>query len=180
MRQAAHRSIFAEDPAGNIHHSDSFHYLYLKTDTMSCVSALYHIVINTYNRSFNIQLEHADDLYAYISGIVRTYNSKMLAINGTSNHIHMLVDLHPSACLSELMRDIKQSSNIWMKQSGKFPKFSRWGREYFAFTCSQREAQHVKQYITNQREHHGCLDFDDEIRRIVERNCRNWNDNLLS
>ena len=80
----------------------------------------------------------------------------------------------------DVMRDIKRESSKWMKDSGLFPAFEGWGKEYFAFTCSQREAPHVKQYITNQREHHGCLDFDDEIRRIVERNCRNWNDNLLS
>lgn len=147
---------------------------------MSFVSALYHIVINTRNRSFNLQLEHRDELYRYITGIVNNYNCKMIRINGTTNHIHMLVELHQSMNLADLMRNIKQSSSMWMKNNPNFSKFNGWGREYFAFTCSWREAPAVKNYIDSQLEHHGFVAFEDEIERITTRNGGQWRKEMLT
>ena len=50
-----------------------------------------------------------------------------------------------------------------MKRDDRFRKFSRWGKEYFAFSCSARELNAVKGYISGQREHHGLVSFEDEI-----------------
>ena len=147
---------------------------------MSHVSALYHVVINTYNRSYNLSLEHRDDLYRYMTGIVKNHKSEMLCINGTANHIHMLINLHQSECLSNLMRDLKQSSSLWMKSNPNFRKFNGWGREYFAFTCSYREAPAVKHYIGSQLEHHGYVSFEAEIERVMSRNGGEWNENMLT
>lgn len=147
---------------------------------MSTVSSLYHIVINTYNRCANLRLELANELYAYIGGIIRHTRSTPIIINGTRNHIHILLDLHPSISLSEMMRQIKQTSSQWMGSDIRFSKFAGWGKEYFAFSCSQKEAPHVKAYIANQRTHHNEISFEEEIKRITERNGHKWDDRKLS
>ncbi len=36
--------------------------------------------------------------------------SAVTAINGIENHIHLLINLHPSVRLSDLVRDIKLST----------------------------------------------------------------------
>ena len=147
---------------------------------MSHVSAYYHIVINTYNRAANLSIDFSEDLYKYICGIAGQYHCPILAINGTRNHIHFLLDLHPSCSLSEVMREIKRGTSVWMKRDDRFRKFSRWGKEYFAFSCSARELNAVKGYISGQREHHGLVSFEDEIERVVLRNGGEWNDRMLS
>ncbi len=50
------------------------------------------------------------------------------------DHIHIMSDLHPSVSLSDYIKDIKVASNVWMKESGKFPAFEGWQDGYGAFT----------------------------------------------
>ncbi len=48
------------------------------------------------------------------------------------DHLHILCDLHPTIALADYMRDIKTSSSIWLKQSGKFSDFKGWADGYAA------------------------------------------------
>nr|WP_317038929.1 transposase [Roseivirga echinicomitans] len=52
-----------------------------------------------------------DDLYKYITGIVQNKEQKMVAINGMPDHIHFLIGMTPSCCLSDLVREVKKASN---------------------------------------------------------------------
>ena len=58
------------------------------------------------------------ELYKYISGIVRNKNQKMLAINGMPDHIHFFIGMKPSCGLSDLVREIKKSSNDFVLKRG--------------------------------------------------------------
>ncbi len=141
---------------------------------MSFVCALYHIVINTYNRAHNIPLEYSDELYSYLNGIIKNHKSECKGINGTVNHIHILVALHPSVALSDLMRELKRSASLWMKSNPHFKKFGGWGSEYFATTFAHRDLGALRKYVDDQREHHKCFDFNDELRRIVSAYGGEW------
>ena len=46
----------------------------------------------------------------------------MLAINGMPDHIHILIGMKPSCCLSDLVREIKKSSKIFVKEK-EFSKY---------------------------------------------------------
>lgn len=48
-----------------------------------------------------------NDLYKYISGIIKNNNHKLLAINSVSDHVHILVGIRPAQSISELMKSIK-------------------------------------------------------------------------
>ena len=68
--------------------------------------------------------------------------STLFAINGIENHIHLLINLHPSVRLSDLVRDIKLSTSQWIKQNRDlFPQFAGWGKEYGAFTYALRDKE---------------------------------------
>ena len=60
-------------------------------------------------------------------------------INGTGNHIHILSDLHPTVCLADLIKDIKTASNLWMKETGNYPKFESWAEGYCGLTYSYND-----------------------------------------
>jgi putative transposase len=57
-----------------------------------------------------------EELHKYITGIVRNKEQKMLAINGMPDHIHFLIGMKPSCCLSDLVREVKKSSNDFIKE----------------------------------------------------------------
>lgn len=101
-------------------------------------------------------------------------------MNGISNHIHMLIDLHQSIALSDLMLEIKRESSRWMKQSGLFPHFDGWGREYAAFSCSYREKDGVIEYIKSQEVHHQVTPFEDELHKLYDETGQEWNEYALT
>ena len=147
---------------------------------MSKTISLHHIVINTKNRQMTIPCEHAEDMYRFITSIVKRNGCFLCRIGGIENHIHLLVDLAPTVSLSHLLWDIKRSSSDWAKKSGLFPDFIGWGKEYGAFSISNSHREAVINYIKGQREHHQRVGFDQEYHRLVERNGVEWDDRSLT
>lgn len=128
----------------------------------------YQIVFSTKHRKPVLNIEHEDELYKYIWGIVKNKNCKLYRINGMPDHIHLFTDLHPSVSLSSFVKDIKVSSNLWIKQSGLFPDFEEWQSGYGAFTYSEREKDVIINYIKNQKEHHKTESFEDEYKNLLK------------
>lgn len=128
----------------------------------------YQIVFSTKHRMPVLNIEYEDYLYRYIGGIVKNKNCKLYKINGMPDHIHLFTDLHPSVSLSSLVKDIKVSSNLWIKQSGLFPDFEEWQTGYGAFTYSEREKEMIINYIENQKEHHQNASFEAEYKDLLK------------
>lgn len=133
---------------------------------MSKVKALYHVVFCTKHRQHSINPLHKEDLYRFIWKEITENKSRLLRVGGVENHVHMLIDLHPSVALSDLIQKIKSHSSIWMKTSGKYPKFLGWASEYYGCTISPEQQNVVIEYIKNQVAHHKGVDFDSELRNI--------------
>ncbi len=147
---------------------------------MSKVSNPIHAVINTYGRRMTICNHNREALYRFIWSVLKSHGCYLYRIGGIANHVHILFDLNPNVALSDMMRDIKKESSAWMKQSGLFPDFDRWGKEYFAFGRDRERMHHVIEYIKSQQEHHGRLSFEDEMREWFGREGIKWNDRLLN
>lgn len=120
------------------------------------------IVFAVEHRDSLISSEWEDELYKYITGIVQNKGQKMLAINGMPDHIHIFIGMKPSCCLSDLVREIKKSSNEFIKEK-KFSKFKfNWQEGYGAFSYSHSAIDNVVKYVMNQKEHHKKQSFKEE------------------
>ena len=129
---------------------------------------LYHLVFRTKNSTPSIARDHAEQLFSYISGIIRNKNSHLYIVNGTENHLHILTDLHPSMALADFMRELKASTSKWVKEKGIFPLFDGWAEGYGSFTCSYYDLGELLEYIRNQEEHHKKKSFEDEYRNLIQ------------
>jgi REP element-mobilizing transposase RayT len=114
-----------------------------------------------------IKQDHVNELYGYISGIIKNKNSHLYRINGIENHLHILTDMHPSIAPADFMREIKASSSLWMKNSTLFPLFIGWEEGYGSFTCSYKDLSNLIEYIKSQEEHHKKVTFEEEYRKIL-------------
>ena len=103
-----------------------------------------------------------EELYKYITGIVQNKGQKMLAINGMSDHIHLLIGMRPSCNLSDLVREIKKSSNGFINEKKFCPLKFEWQEGYGAFSYSHSALDNVIGYIANQKEHHHKRSFREE------------------
>lgn len=120
------------------------------------------IVFAVEHRESLIMQEWEAELYKYITGIVQNKGQKMLAINGMPDHIHIFIGMKPSCCLSDLVREIKKSSNDFIKEK-KFSKFKfNWQEGYGTFSYSHSAIDNVVKYIMNQKEHHKKKTFREE------------------
>ena len=103
-----------------------------------------------------------EELYQYISGIIKAHNHKLLAINGMPDHLHILVGMRPSQSVSDLMQDIKANSSKWINEK-KFLKVKfEWQEGYGAFSYSKSHVQNVIKYIQNQEKRHQVKTFNEE------------------
>jgi len=129
---------------------------------------LYHLIFRTKDGNKTLVPEHSRELYAYMLGIIKNKNCFLYRINGMEDHIHILCDLHPTIALADYVRDIKTSSSIWLKQSGKFSDFIGWADGYAALTYAWKDKEMIVNYIKNQQEHHKIESFNDELRRLLK------------
>ncbi|SOD14106.1 IS200/IS605 family transposase [Pedobacter xixiisoli] len=125
------------------------------------------IVFAVKGRSSLIMPSWEEDLYKYISGIVKNKEQKMLAINGMPDHIHLLIGMKPSCCLSDLVREIKKSSNEFINEK-KYSSFKfLWQEGYGAFSYNHSSLDDVIAYINNQKEHHRKKTFKQEYKEFL-------------
>src|SRR5690606_727608 len=94
----------------------------------SSVKNYMHIIFCTKKRATPIHSEIENRLHSYIVGISQRNKVPILKINGTDDHIHILLNLHPSIALANLIREFKSYSTAWMKKNG-YPHFS-WQKGY--------------------------------------------------
>ena len=130
---------------------------------MSKTSCYFHIVFGTKFRQKTIFPDRKSRLYQYIASIIKNKKSELIIINGVENHIHILMNLHPTVALADMVRDIKSNSSKMIQQTFCLPMFEGWAKEYFASSVSPAHVDAVKTYIENQEAHHKTKEFESEI-----------------
>jgi putative transposase len=122
---------------------------------------LTHVVFSTKDRAPSIVREVKLELHAYLGGLTRELKGKAYGINGTSDHVHMLISLPANVSISEAMRFIKSNSSGWVND--KWRKAFAWQLGYGAFSVSKSNMPAVLKYIAQQEAHHRRISFKDEF-----------------
>lgn len=137
------------------------------------------VVFAVKGRNNLIHKSWEEELYKYITGIVQNNEQKMLAIYGMPDHIHLLIGMKPSCCLSDLVREIKKSSNTFIKEK-KFVKSKfEWQSGFGAFSYSYSALDNVIKYILNQKEHHKKKTFKEEYIEFLQKFSVEYKDEYL-
>ncbi len=83
------------------------------------VSLMVHVIFSTKNREPLLTPEIEPELFAYIGGILKNNESRLLDAGGTSDHLHLLISQSKNLSLSSLMKDVKKDSSSWIKTKGR-------------------------------------------------------------
>jgi len=134
----------------------------------SLASILVHVVFSTKHRQPLIKPEIEDELFAYMASIWRAHESPAIAINGTEDHVHMLISLSRKVALSDVIEEVKKSSSKWIKTKGSEYKNFYWQNGFGAFSIGQSGVEALKKYIAIQKEHHKKKTFQDEFRAFLK------------
>ena len=82
------------------------------------VSLMVHVIFSTKNREPIITPDIEPELFAYMGGILKHQESRLLDAGGTSDHVHLLISQSKNVSLSSLMKDVKKDSSSWIKTKG--------------------------------------------------------------
>jgi REP element-mobilizing transposase RayT len=130
----------------------------------------YHVIFATKNREPCIGGDWRGDLHAYVGGILKGMEAHPLGVGGVADHVHVLVSMRPTVCLSDCVRELKKSATAWVRE--RYPQFQRrfqWQEGYSAFTVSASAREPVRRYIERQEEHHRKKTFSEELQEFLER-----------
>ena len=136
--------------------------------SQSLSSVLIHLIFSTKNREPFITPEIEPELHPYMATILREVKSPSLAINGTSDHIHILFSLGRVITIADVVEEVKTNSSKWIKTKGAEFRNFHWQRGYGAFSIGQSSVPSLKRYIKNQKEHHRRVTFQEEYQKFLK------------
>lgn len=128
---------------------------------------IYQIVFGTKYRTPCMLKDGREELFKYISGIIMNKQCFLYRINGVEDHLHIVTSLHPSVSLASLVKDIKVSSSIYIKERKLFKDFTNWQGGYGAFTYSIKERDRLIAYVNRQEEHHRKKTYIEEYQELL-------------
>jgi putative transposase len=127
-----------------------------------------HTILKTNDGSITIQPELESLLYLEIEKRLIEQGCEVAAVNGDSDHVHLLFTLNPLLPLHEVIRFIQGVSQQWYHthdfQSGWF-KF-QWQEGYCAYSVSESAVEKVQFYIQEQKILHTHLSYLEEISQL--------------
>ena len=122
--------------------------------------------------------EWEDRLHEYLGGAVHGLGGVPLGVGGVADHVHLLVSLKPTHCLSDFMRELKKASTSWVREMFKQPQF-QWQEGYAAFSVSASSHDSVRDYIANQEAHHRHQTFREELTTVLQKSGIDYDERYL-
>ncbi|NQT77459.1 MAG: IS200/IS605 family transposase [Bacteroidetes bacterium] len=128
-----------------------------------------HIIFVVKFRKSQIDPSWEEELNKYITGVITNRGSKLFAIGGMPDHLHIFIDLHPSSSLSDLIRDVKSCSTKWINKKNHNSSRFQWQPGFAAFSYAKSQLDIVVKYIHRQKDHHRAKSFKHEYHQFLDR-----------
>ena len=127
-----------------------------------------HIVFAVKNREALLHQSWRQEVFKYMAGTLKAKGHYPLAVNGYHDHVHLFFDYNCKELIEDLVREIKKSSNLFIKDKG-FTKFKfEWQSGFGVFSQGYRERDFIIKYIINQEEHHRNRTFRQEYLALLK------------
>jgi REP element-mobilizing transposase RayT len=126
------------------------------------------MIFSTKARQPQIGQDFRADLHAYLGGIVREMQGAALIVNGTADHVHLLLRIRPAQSVADAARVTKANSSRWVR--GKWSPHFAWQTGYGAFSVSESNTAAVTKYIAAQEDHHKKRSFQEEFVVFLKKN----------
>ena len=128
-----------------------------------------HIVFSTKDRRpFLLDAGLREETHRYLGGAAKALDCHPLIVGGISDHVHLLVQLGKTVSQSDLVKEIKRVSSVWIKQRDPRLGDFAWQGGYGAFSVDQTSLERVRRYIATQEQHHKVVTFKEEFLALLK------------
>ncbi len=122
-----------------------------------------HVIWSVKHREMLLTKPVRMKLYEYMLQNAKTKGIHLLALNGVEDHVHCLLQLHPTQNVSAIVQLLKGGSAFWFNQNKLIAADLKWQDGYAAYSVSPSAVEKVIKYIDQQEEHHRTKSLDDEL-----------------
>jgi REP element-mobilizing transposase RayT len=130
---------------------------------------LFHCVFSTKERRPFLTADVRERLWPYLGGIARENKMKALTVNGTADHVHMLLSLPTTLTVAKAIQTIKAASSRWVSVTFPGQKHFEWQEGYGAFSIGVSQVDATIRYIAGQKEHHRQKSFQEEFLEFLKK-----------
>ncbi len=120
----------------------------------------YHFVWGTYKRHEMIDAKIEKDLKRLIRDKIIENKSELLCFGCTTDHVHLLVRLHPAVSVSGIIGEVKGYSSYVIANQIRLESGFRWQGGFGAPTIFGDDLPRLIQHIDSQKKHHGDNSLD--------------------
>jgi putative transposase len=117
----------------------------------------YHFIWTTKGRTPIIDSEIENVIKKVLHSKAIELRLEILEVNGTEDHLHLLIRSIPSLAPSDIAKHFKGSSSHFVNHitlKGDNTRALYWQDGYGVVTVSSSAVKTIKKYIKNQKEHH--------------------------
>lgn len=117
----------------------------------------YHFVWTTKNRAPMIDDEIEQAVKKVFFSKAKELAIKIIEVNGTKDHVHLLIQSNPSIAPADIVKHLKGSSSHFINHVTLKDDRIRnlyWQDGYGVISVSPAAIQSIRKYIQNQKEHH--------------------------
>lgn len=131
-----------------------------------------HLILVTEGRAPWITAEIEPALHAEIARIVKGLGCEVHAINGSVDHVHVVVRTGPEMPQRVCAETIMSGTQVWARESfaaipgmewGGGGKLGGWEAWYGGFTVSRGMLGSVVEFVKRQKRYHEGVTFEDEF-----------------
>ena len=128
----------------------------------------YHFTWATHDREPHLFPAYRVEFLKILNEESKTRGGWPIRHNAMFDHVHLLVRLPPTVCVSEFIGQVKGATSHRVNSELR-PDFKlRWQEGYGVLTLRKAELDKVARYIDNQEEHHRTGRLSDLLERIEE------------
>jgi putative transposase len=127
---------------------------------------VYHFIWGTKNHLPLITQKVEVRLFPYIGSKCKELGYFLHAINGTEDHVHLLLSLTPSILVEDAAKNLKGASSHYINKETNLGEVLYWQDGYGVITIRETEIPRVMKYIKNQKEHHNNNDLLEVFERF--------------
>ena len=138
-----------------------------------------HFVFVVAGRQCLIEERNRPVIESFMCGVIERFNSKAIAVYCNPDQCHLLVGMHPSISIADLVKNVKALTAKWINDKRLTAWHFNWQAGYGAFACSKHELRRVVKYIHNQPIHHGRQSMLDEYKALLVENQVDFDERYL-
>jgi putative transposase len=132
---------------------------------MTYYQLYYHLIWATKNRQPLLTPQVEPIIFGYLLKKANDLGAKIYALNGSSDHVHLVVSIPPKISVSKFVGQIKAVASIKFNQSFPAQAPFYWQDEFAAFSFDRKRLPNMVAYVQNQKAHHA----QDTLIPVLER-----------